>query len=512
MKAAIRALLPLFVLGAPAALPGTAPQEAGAAVAGDEGALFRSLALRQEEREECLALALTLAMSGDCEAGLQWLDAASGGAHPDDGGELERRIALERKRLAAWIELRDAFLGELAAAGKPLALELDKKKVSTTFTREGDELVLARGPRKRLSVRALAPEPLLASIPKERFAGANEWLKIYPYCVSANPKWKRLTTSEASSAELKRDAEEFYPRLVALGPVVHAIERLSQGPAVEDTAQAQAVLSEIEGLLALGRDVACVRARLPALGALGARVLARLARALEVGDLVHAALSSPAQGTLRLTYDFSAPEQERDWRRDDGYLEHLRAQLEPVSADSEATRFAPGAQGFTGNGTFCWRHVLEFQSPLRVRYRVRWEPFEGAPKKVFAFALGMLGDAQERHLRAAELGFLYVDEQDGPYTAVRPKGDGTVQLGQTYAIEVLHDGHKVEVWVDGVLRSQAQAQARKQGRLFLWGHSDLRISVPSLEIEGGVTPASLDALRAEWVRARLAALGLDPGQ
>ncbi len=501
-------LVPLLFLFPLASLP-FPPQENGAAEPPSGAGLFTALALGGEEREECLALALNLATNGDCEGALGWIDAARG-LSGNENDELARRFTTERTRLAAWIALRDAFLAELAQSGKPLALELDGKKVSTTFTREGDELVLARGPRPRLGVRELAPETLLPAIPKERFAGANEWLKIYPYCVTGNPKWKRLNTSAAASAELERDAEEFYPRLALLGPSVRAIERLAWRAPPTEPGAARAALAEIEALLALGREPACVRARLPALGDLAAHLLALVAGALELGELVHATVTSADDGTARLAYDFSSTSQAEDWLRDDGYLASLRSALEPVRVESSSTEFPVGPKGFSANGEFCWRHMLEFQAPLRVRYRLRWEPGAKQSNQVFAFALGMLSDEGERHVRANELGFLYVDEQDGRYTAVRPTGNAIVQLGQTYALELVHDGEKAAVWVDGTLRAEAAAKERRSGHVFLWGHSDLPLSLSALEIEGQVTPASLARLRAEWARADLERIGLGP--
>lgn len=466
----------------------------------EPAALFQALGLRQEEREECLALALARAMSGDCEAGLDWIDAAAGAGGTTD--EFGRRLALERERLKGWIALRDEFLGELSASQKALALELDGKRVTSAFTREGGELVLAKG-GKRVAVRALRPEALVAEIPKERLSGAREWLKVYPYCVTANPKWKRLTTEGSAAAELKRDAQDFYPRMAALAPAVERLDRLAATPPPVDAAGARAVLSEVEGLLAL-RAEACVTARLAALGTLVEQLLVQIGAAMGVADLTRAKVTEPTPGTSCMAYDFADEAQGLDWLRDDEYLSELRQPLEAVASAAEETRFAPGPKGFSGNGAFGWRHALEFLAPLRVRYQVRWEPYEGKPGKVFAFALGMMADADGRHLRVHELGFLYVDELDGPYVAVRPKGDATVQLGQTYALELVHDGRKVEVWVDGVLRAEASAERRLEGRVFLWGHSDLCISLPKLEIEGRVTPASLARAREHWVRQELA--------
>ena len=51
-------------------------------------------------------------------------------------------------------------LAALEADGKKLALELDGKRVSTRFQREGEEIVLERGPKKRIAVRSLKPETL----------------------------------------------------------------------------------------------------------------------------------------------------------------------------------------------------------------------------------------------------------------------------------------------------------------------------------------------------------------
>lgn len=499
MKPLLVSLLAVLPRAGPAA-----PQAASEPPLADAGALLAALAIGEDEGEERLALALNLALGGDCEGALARLAAAPGS---DD--ELGRRIALERTRLAGWIELRDSYLAELAASGKPLAIELDGKRVSTTFKREGDELVLARAPRPRLSVRELAPEELLPSIPKERFAGAKEWLKIYPYCLAANPKWKRLTTSDAASAELKRDAEEVYPRLARLGPSVRAVEHLAGRVPPTDRAGAQAVLSEVQALLALGREEDCVRARIPRLRSLAEHLLAFVSGAMELGELVHGAVGSADDGATRLAYDFKSAPQALDWRRDDGYLASLRTALEPVTAEAgPGPDFPAGADGFRARGQFCWQHVLEFQAPVRVRYKLRWEP--GQPSKVFAFALGMLADEHERHVRMAELGFLYVDEQDGPYTAVRPSGLPAVKPGQVYALELAHDGKKAVALVDGTPRAEAEAPGRKSGRVFLWGHSDLPISILALEIEGRVTPESLAKLRAEWALAELGRLGLGP--
>lgn len=501
-------LVPLLTLlpfaGRPPALQESAAEHENGA------ALLSALALKGEEREECLALALSLALAGDCEDGLAWLDTARGAGSADD--ELGRRLATERTRLAGWIELRDAFLAELAQSGKPLAIELDGKRVSTAFTREGDELVLAKAPRPRLGVRELAPEALLPAIPKERFAGAKEWLKIYPYCVAANPKWKRLTTSDSASAELKRDAEEFYPRMARLGPSVRALEKLGRRAPPGDAGEARAALGEIEALLALGREPACVSARLPVLGALADHLLDLVADARELDELVHAAVTTAEDGGVRLAYDFTSSEQAEDWLRDDAYLASQRGPLGPLREAAASADFPVGPKGLSAKGEFCWRHALEFQAPTRVRYRLRWEPGANQANQIFSFALGMLSDAGERHVRVNELGFLYVDEQDGRYTAVRPSGNATVQLGQTYALELAHDGEKVTVTVDGTLRAEAPAQERKSGHVFLWGHSDLAINLAALEIEGHVTQASLARLRADWARAELERLGLGVGR
>jgi hypothetical protein len=494
---------PALVLCLAAALGalGSAPQESPAP---ERTATLAELALRADEREECLALALSEAMAGDCAAGLTRIQAARGAGPAED--ELGLRLTLEEERLRAWIELRDEFLAELAAAQKPLTVDVGGKKVASPFTREGDELVLAKGSVQRLPVKALRPEELVAQIPKERFAGEREWLKVYPYCVTANPKWKRLTTEGALAADLKRDAEALYPRLAALRPAVQRLDGLARSPWPADAAGARAALGELDLLLAL-RAEACVAARIDVLAALVRRLLEQAAGALGAAELTHAAVTEPAPGTLHLAYDFAAPAQAGDWLPDDDYLSELRSSLDPVAGTDEAARFAPGPKGFAGSGAVVWRHALEFTAPLRVRYQVRWDPIEGTPGKVFAFALGMLADADGRHARANELGFLYVDELDGPYAAVRPKGDATVQLGQTYALELVHDGQKVAVRVDGTPRAEAPAGGLEAGRVFLWVHSDLRIAVPRIEIEGGIDPASLEAARAGWVQRELAARG-----
>ena len=480
-------------------------QEAPAPTAAEPTALFQALAPRPEEREACLALALARVRAGDCEDGLAWIDRARGAGGED---ELARRLATERARLAAWIALRDEFLAELAASGKPLALELDGKKLSSPIAREGDTLVLTKGDR-RVAVRALAPEALAAQIPKERFEGPREELKIYPYCIAANPKWKRLTTSGAAAAELRRDAEEFYPRFAALAPVVERLERLARSTPPGDAGGARAALAELDAVLALRADP-LVAARLTTLATLVEQLLTQAAAALGPAELTHAKVGEPTPGTFHLLYDFADEVQAADWERDDGFLADLRGSLGPVLAADEETRFAPGPKGFQGNGEFVWRHALEFQVPLTLRYSVRWEPIAGRPGQVFAFAAGMLADAEGRHLRAHELGFLYVDELDGPYTAVRPQGDATVQLGQTYALELVHDGRTVEVRVDGVPRAEAPAERRAAGRVFLWGHSDLRITVGRVEIEGRIAPAALAAARSRWVRRGLEERGIAP--
>ena len=54
---------------------------------------------------------------------------------------------------------------------------------------------------------------------------------------------------------------------------------------------------------------------------------------------------------------------------------------------------------------------------------------------------------------------------------------------------------------------EAPCGPRKGGGLFLWFQSDVPVAITRLEIEGRLDASTRDAMRAEWVKSKLAGMG-----
>ena len=190
-------------------------------------------------------------------------------------------------------------------------------------------------------------------------------------------------------------------------------------------------------------------------------------------------------------------------------MKTYRRQLGDVDEELQAP-FAVKNGTLRGRGSLGLRHVADFAAPMRVTWKVIYDP----PKKQLAgpswFMVGMCDDAHYSFAWTANLGDLAVwDDRD----VVRaepadPDEERMLNLSQAYELSMHHDGAGEEAMVtverDGELKGKAPCPKRSSGAVFLWMHSCLRVQVTRMTIEGRITEEGMESLRTGWIERQLA--------
>jgi hypothetical protein len=122
--------------------------------------------------------------------------------------------------------------------------------------------------------------------------------------------------------------------------------------------------------------------------------------------------------------------------------------------------------------------------------------------------IGVCDDGKENCIAFDGLGQIIVsDKKSNFYKRSVDSKSGSYSVGQTYHVEIVHDGKKVKTFVDDVERHEASCGPLQSGGIFLWLHADYPLIVERLEIEGKLGAASLERLRSDEIARRVAELG-----
>ena len=78
-----------------------------------------------------------------------------------------------------------------------------------------------------------------------------------------------------------------------------------------------------------------------------------------------------------------------------------------------------------------------------------------------------------------------------------------------YSVELVHDGEEVSVQTNGQPQAKILADTVRTGAVTLWIHSNMRIEVDQIEIQGTITDGSLTRQKHAWVAAELKKLGFE---
>ena len=447
--------------------------------------------------EERFALALDRLRSGRTREGSARIEALLGESL-DPG--LRSRIEREHARVAAWVAARDAYFRFLAEQGGSLEFVIDGRSFESRVRGlEEDVLLLEPGRAvERLSLEGLDPLQLARQMPAAVDGSTPRWVRIYPYVLGGDGRWKSLLKDEDSDARaLLADAREDYPARLRLADALERLESIVAAPGPESLLQAQERLDEIGsfreefGALALfERKRQALRDR--------AASLHRTKLDMEgTWTLLRGKFEALAGGLVRIRYDFDDPAELEDFAPYH-YAERLRKPFPPVP-DADAP-FSVDAGVLTIIGKSTLRSLFDLASPLSVRYGL--EIVRGANREdPFYLGVGVCDNGTNHFVWACNLDELRLFDLRDSESALA--NIDRIYFDAPYAMEIRHDGERVELSCDGERMASLGCGSRKAGAIFLWAHSALKMRIDRLEIDGHAHPGSFDRLREAWIARQL---------
>ncbi len=484
--------------------------------AGEEPAPLDPAALKADpaDVEAQLAHALWEAHAGRLASALAHLDAVAAEA----GVERARR---ERERIAALQAARDGRLAAAAAAGARIPIQRGSERAIVKVLAFADGNVKLAS--NRFSLESIAADELsCAELLKQEEsvpAGSPKWVRAYALLLARERDWDRALSSEADADELgsslKSDAESL-DRLLRLGRAVSALDQLSSFPLHSDgvsATESQAAVDSVRSVLAELADLPFVSARRPALRALAVAALGMRFDADSGVPGLRGTVQRLENGLVRITYDFEDPEQIKDFGLVQGALPDWHKSMQPVEKPIAESYLIARQGAIFGDGQVTYRHVLDFAAPIRVHYSMRYVAREGDPLDVGVVMIGLAWDGASSFVSASDFGDVYATEYElGRGERAICEGERAVKVGDVYEVEARlqtgPDGATIQALRGGAARKQLPAGALRSGGLFLFVHSPRIVAIESMEIEGRPETFSLRELRARWVDAQVAELGL----
>ena len=466
-------------------------------------ATFPGLLLPARDPGARLSAALGCASSGDLEGALAYLDALLvAGA---EGGE---RFAAERARLAVLVATRDALLADLAGSNRRLRVTVGEKEVPAKVESVADgRLHLASNAAglEEVPIAELTPAVLRASLGRKVEDYGPEWVGPYLDLLAGHDDWadglKRADGEEAQA--LAAAAEELSARMPD-GRTRARLARLAR-PLPERAEALEAVVADLRTLLQEdGGHGLVVEARASlrsvaeaAWTAVDAARGGALPLAGEVTEL--------ERGRIRVRYDFDDPAELLDFERDDDYLpERIPTDFE-LSEEARAGEFGIGGGFLRGRGAACFRHLLDLEEP-KVRYRFRYSELDDDGSWTSFVMVGVADDGKGNRVEALNHLDLLVRDTSRGFQKQAAAEDRI--LTEEIDAELAYLSKSYTLKSNDVNRGTVPCGPRRSGATFLWLYTEDPVSFLHLEIEGRPTPEGAAALRAGWVAARVAELGL----
>ena len=249
--------------------------------------------------------------SGATTAALAKLDAA---AAASDDAAFDERVKREKERVLAWCDLRDRYLGYLLEDGKKLTLERAGSKHKLTLSGIADgEITFAKnkGKIERLAVEAVDPNALAQQMGKKAAELAPApWVRLYPYVLAENAKWKKLLKGETPAGEaLLADANDDYPARLRTGRAAASLDALARTSVPASAEEADALLARIGELRSALGELPLVSTRAGALRAVAAEAHGVRFESQGVPSLLKGAYEDLGDGRVKIHYDFDEPEE-----------------------------------------------------------------------------------------------------------------------------------------------------------------------------------------------------------
>lgn len=467
------------------------------------------LAIGPNELDVRHARALVQVRSGDLEGGLASLRALTAEVPLPP---LDERVARDTHRTAELVRLRDAYLEHVRTSGGTLATHFQGRAVVAPVERVADGFVhFGQNPLGigKIPLSSIPPFDIAKNAGDEKERGGTEaWTRFYPYVLVGERKWEKLLTDKSAPSEsLRADARDWYPTTLRTGEVALLLDELAQTAQPRTPAAAVAAFGPVRAIVAGYGDLPVVQRRLQRLRQLATTIALATYDDKDPRDLVHGSFLSMGDGRVHIVYEFEETAEAQDFRKDEGFLSEFRAQLDPTKYDEAASKWEVQGGELTGSGAACYRHMLGFSAPMTVRYDLRFARPHGRSTHSPSFLVGICDDRAGSHVMLANFGDLIVNDPGTRYTQRCTNEVEKIKYGKVYALEVQNDGTNASTWLDGKKLCEVPCKGRTSGELFLWFHTDLRISVQRLEIQCKIDPAALEARRVAHVRTKLSEMG-----
>jgi len=454
------------------------------------------------------ALALAQAMKGDLEGALRALEEIVPTARPPES----ERISREIERVKQFILLRDGWFAHLARSGDKISGKYRGQEfVATVKSVEDGWVNLGENPLglSKVPVGIFQPFEIARQAGRKEEQGqAEPWARFWPYILAGEKKWEQLLKDDSAAAvSLREDAGAWYPQLLKTAKAAVALDEIAATPEPSNAKEAGKFLGAVKSLLSTHGDLPLVQRKIEPLRRAASSVILKAYAEQDPGKQCHGTWTTLGHGLANVVYDFAKPEEALDFRRVPDYLREYHGSLPPTVKSEADSVFAVANGEFSGTGSACYRHFVEFATPLALRFDVL---FRNAPAKTgqgaFTFMIGACDDNKGSYLACLNFGGLAIADLASQTFKTFPYDEPTLSK-KVFRLELRHDGSTVSTWLNGAKKFESTCAGRTNGSVFLWFHSDNPIAIQRLEIDGRVDPAWPEKARAAFFHARLEELG-----
>ena len=422
------------------------------------------------------------------------------------GGPIAPRLEREFKRLKGWTAMRDRYFADVIANGTKLLLNVESKKLVVKVERVENGSVFFADNRLKLASLPLCdfkPADTARELPKALVESSDGWIRFYPLVLEGDAKLK-LSGDAPQLGELRADAAEWYPGVVALGRVLGALDALAAAGVPTDPATATKC---IERLRALKKDFGATPQVLERAALL--RQLAAVAAEKQFTPSCIAAqfagkLEFPSEGRAKVTYAFDTPKELDDFVRQEGYMTEWSGVYEPIRKPAADSKLTLSGGALRGDGELCYRLALPFKMPVSARYKFKVGSVPKDGSGISSMMVAVCDNGEHSYIGCEGLGIVTsVDVSKGQKKIAIPKPE-KLTVDKEYSLELRVANKRVTSLVDGAVIKEISSGALQRGEILVAIHSDAPYAITHLEVEGDFDIATL---RARWIEALAAGVG-----
>ncbi len=462
------------------------------------------------ESDAQLVIAMASVLAGDPEAAAQRLESA---IEIQPEATQRARLKTELVRVKAWIAERDAYLQHLVDSGDKLSLKLGGKKLLASVAKiEDGQILLGENNRdlNALPVKGLNPVELAGHMNGSKSKYSGGWAIAYPGAMDPDNRRKRwLSGDEPELIQLAADAKGDYKDrkdsiLAAKHLVALSVDRSLQ---IYDDSELSS-MEHLGELWASREDVEWIESLEQALPGRAASLLGKQFDDKPISDHLSVPFHPDSRGMIELVYDFSDPQQLKDWRLDPPSMhDWARYEVNPIEI-AEPFLHVEGGR-LKGVGAIARTHVLSLGGEQSLQWKQSiLSGGNASSARNATVRIGICCDDEGGYAAAFHSMDLEVMEglsHEFEYKSAQGFGN---RFDEEYQRELRHDGKQTfSAFSSGNEIVSCSAPNRKEGRAQIFLFTDYNIELSQVVIRGQLTGDSFDGMREAWIDAGLAELG-----